>query len=117
LTLATAEDVIELYSGLRAEGVLVWVDGGWGIDALLGSQTRLHKDFDALVAFEDLPALTHFLGARGFTLKLIWENNRWAPSLARIIHERFRRLARERARNFVLDAHWPGACGPSSAAL
>jgi lincosamide nucleotidyltransferase A/C/D/E len=58
LTRTTAEDVIELYSGLRAEGVRIWVDGGWGIDALLGRQTRLHKDFDALVALEDLPALT-----------------------------------------------------------
>jgi hypothetical protein len=62
LTRATTEAVIELYSGLRAEGVRVWVDGGWGIDALLGRQTRPHKDFDAIAAFEDLPALTHFLG-------------------------------------------------------
>jgi lincosamide nucleotidyltransferase A/C/D/E len=103
LTRTTAEDVIELYSGLRAEGVRVWVDGGWGIDALLGRQTRLHKDFDALVAFEDLPALTHFLGGRGFALKLIWENNRWAPSsepLALIGRER---PAVEAATAFVLE--------------
>lgn len=32
----TAEDLIDLYSGLLAEGVRIWVDGGWGIDALLG---------------------------------------------------------------------------------
>jgi lincosamide nucleotidyltransferase A/C/D/E len=103
LTRTTAEDVIELYSGLRAEGVRVWVDGGWGIDALLGRQTRLHKDFDALVALEDLPALTHFLGGRGFALKLIWENNRWAPSsepLALIGRER---PAVEAATAFVLE--------------
>ncbi len=80
MTRATAEDVIELYSGLRAEGVRVWVDGGWGIDALLGRQTRPHKDFDAIAAFEDLPALTQLLDSRGFALKLIWEENRWAPS-------------------------------------
>ncbi len=77
MTRAMAEDVIELYSGLLAEGVRVWVDGGWGIDALLGRQTRLHKDFDAMAAFEDLPALTRFLSGRGFSLKLIWEENRW----------------------------------------
>ena len=55
------------------------MDGGWGIDALLGRQTRLHKDFDALVALEDLPALTHFLGGRGFALKLIWEKTGGHP--------------------------------------
>ena len=75
-----AEDVIELYSALRAEGVRVWVDGGWGVDALLGRQTRPHKDFDAIAAFEDLPALTRLLDGRGFALKLIWEENRWASS-------------------------------------
>jgi lincosamide nucleotidyltransferase A/C/D/E len=43
----TAEDIVELYSGLLARGVQLWVDGGWGIDALAGRQTRPHKDFDA----------------------------------------------------------------------
>jgi lincosamide nucleotidyltransferase A/C/D/E len=75
----TAEDVGDVYSALLARGVRLWVDGGWGIDALLGRQTRPHKDFDASAAFEDLPALTRFLSERGFTLKLIWEQNRWAP--------------------------------------
>jgi lincosamide nucleotidyltransferase A/C/D/E len=74
-----AEDVVDLYSGLLERGVQLWVDGGWGVDALLGRQTRSHKDFDAIVAFEDLPALAQFLSERGFSLKLIWENNRWAP--------------------------------------
>jgi lincosamide nucleotidyltransferase A/C/D/E len=77
----TAEDVVEVYSGLLAEGVRLWVDGGWGVDALLGRQTRPHKDFDAIAAIEDLPALTRFLSGRGFALKLIWEENRWVPTL------------------------------------
>jgi len=75
----TAEDVVELYSGLLARDVQLWVDGGWGIDALLERQTRSHKDFDAIVAFEDLPALSRFLSERGFALKVIWLENRWAP--------------------------------------
>ena len=75
----TAEDVVELYSGLLTRSVQLWLDGGWGIDALLERQTRPHKDFDAIVAFEDLPALTRFLSGCGFALKLIWPENRWAP--------------------------------------
>ena len=68
----TAEDVVELYLGLLARGVQLWVDGGWGIDALLERQTRPHKDLDAIVAFEDLPALTRSLSGCGFALKEIW---------------------------------------------
>ncbi len=79
MTQMTAEDVVDLYSGLGAQGVRLWVDGGWGIDALLGQRTRPHKDLDAIVAFEDLPALTRFLSERGFVLKAIWPENLWAP--------------------------------------
>ena len=80
MTRMTAEDLVDLYSGLAAWGIGLWVDGGWGIDALLGRQTRPHKDFDAIAAFEDLPAITRFLGGRGFAPKVIWPENRWAPS-------------------------------------
>ncbi len=78
-TLATGEDVVDLYSGLLAQGVQIWIDGGWGIDALLGRQTRAHKDLDAIVSFEALPALTRFLDERGFALEVTWPENRWAP--------------------------------------
>ena len=44
-----AEEVTALYTLLAEREVRVWVDGGWGIDALLAEQTRQHKDFDALV--------------------------------------------------------------------
>ncbi len=79
MTRVTAEDVVDLYSGLLVRGVRLWVDGGWGIDALLGRQTRPHEDLDAIVAFEDLPALARFLGGCGFALKVIWPESRWAP--------------------------------------
>lgn len=72
-----AEDVVALYTLLLERGVQVWVDGGWGIDALLNQQTRPHKDFDALVQFDDLPPLIDVLAERGFTLKQIWSENRW----------------------------------------
>ena len=67
-----AEDVLELYTLLLEHGVQIWIDGGWGIDALLERQTRLHKDLDAFVAFDDLPRLTAVLSQRGFVLKKIW---------------------------------------------
>ncbi|HET6595605.1 MAG TPA: hypothetical protein VFG81_08285 [Anaerolineales bacterium] len=72
-----AEDVVELYALLLEHGVQIWIDGGWGIDALLEQRTRPHKDLDAFVAFEDLPTLTAVLGQQGFVLKEIWSENHW----------------------------------------
>jgi lincosamide nucleotidyltransferase A/C/D/E len=70
-------DVVDLYLALLHEGVQLWVDGGWGVDGLLERQTRPHKDFDAIAAFDDLPVLAAVLADRAFALKVIWEENRW----------------------------------------
>jgi hypothetical protein len=72
-----AQDVLELYTTLQEHGVQIWIDGGWGVDALLERQTRPHKDLDAFVAFNDLPAMTTALSQRSFVLKEIWGENRW----------------------------------------
>jgi hypothetical protein len=32
----TARDVTELYRQLEVLGIEIWIDGGWGVDALLG---------------------------------------------------------------------------------
>src|SRR4051794_19095156 len=74
-----AQDVLELSTLLQEHGVHIWIDGGWGVDALLERQTRPHKDLDAFVAFNDLPAMTTALSQRGFVLKEIWNENRWRP--------------------------------------
>ncbi len=79
-----AEEVVALYTLLAERGVRVWVDGGWGVDALLGEQTRSHKDFDALVPREDLGRLAAVLADRGFTLKEIWGENRWVAHPVRL---------------------------------
>jgi len=79
-----AEDVVELYSLLLEHGVQIWVDGGWGIDALLKEQTRPHKDLDALVQFDDLVTMAGVLAKCGFNLKEIWAENRWAGHAAQV---------------------------------
>jgi lincosamide nucleotidyltransferase A/C/D/E len=79
-----AEEIVGLYILLTQSGVRVWVDGGWGIDALIGEQTRPHKDFDALVPFDDLGTLADVLAERGFALKEIWGENRWVAHAARL---------------------------------
>lgn len=46
---------------LTAAGIRVWVDGGWGVDALVGRQTRHHDDLaDLADAWENRDcAITH----------------------------------------------------------
>lgn len=41
-----SNDVVKLYKLFEENGIEVWIDGGWGIDALLGEQTRPHQDLD-----------------------------------------------------------------------
>ena len=40
----TGNDVLEILNVLNAANIPVWIDGGWGIDALIGKQTREHDD-------------------------------------------------------------------------
>ena len=47
-------------------GITVWIDGGWGVDALLGECTREHQDLDIMISWEDSAILTEALFARGF---------------------------------------------------
>src|SRR6266700_6998743 len=42
----TAADVLEIVDLLERVGVEPWVNSGWGVDALLGEQTRPHEDLD-----------------------------------------------------------------------
>ncbi len=58
--------VVELLALLEGEGVSVWVDGGWAVDALLGEETRPHSDLDLVVQEKDIARLRHLLEERGF---------------------------------------------------
>jgi lincosamide nucleotidyltransferase A/C/D/E len=40
----------------------VWVEGGWGVDALLGEQTRAHDDLDLAVRLDDVDRICATLG-------------------------------------------------------
>ncbi len=60
------EDVVDLYTQLNDLGIEIWLDGGWGVDALLGEQTRIHSDLDIVIQHKDLPQLRELLEARGY---------------------------------------------------
>jgi lincosamide nucleotidyltransferase A/C/D/E len=61
-----AAEVIDLLSCLERSGITVWVDGGWGVDALLGEQTRDHDDLDLIARLDDVARLQGTLAERGY---------------------------------------------------
>lgn len=73
-----AQDVLALYDLLRHAGIKCWIVGGWDIDALLGRESRPHKDLDILVLVEDLDSFFVLLEGHGYSLKLLWPGeNLW----------------------------------------
>jgi lincosamide nucleotidyltransferase A/C/D/E len=55
-------DVLEILYHLSKNEVVVWLDGGWGVDALLGAQTRAHDDLDVVMAAAHLGAARNRAG-------------------------------------------------------
>jgi Aminoglycoside-2''-adenylyltransferase len=62
----SAADVVAIVDRLEGAGLSIWVDGGWGVDALVGRQTRPHDDLDLVSLLEEVPALERELAALGY---------------------------------------------------
>jgi len=66
VAMVNASDVVELLGRLEACGVNVWLNGGWGVDALLGHQSREHEDLDITISAGDRAAYTAAMEVVGF---------------------------------------------------
>ncbi len=62
----SADAVVQLLQLFAQHGIEVVVDGGWGVDALLGQQTRFHADLDIALEHKAVPKLRALLEARGY---------------------------------------------------
>src|SRR5262249_33186431 len=66
LSMMLSKDVVVIVRLLEQAHCPVWIDGGWGVDALLGEQTRPHADLDLAIALANVPdakdILTNMLG-------------------------------------------------------
>lgn len=67
-----ADDVLPLLSSLDQLGVHYWLDGGWGVDCLLGEQTRRHGDLDLVVHRHDIELVVDHLDAEGYQVIRDW---------------------------------------------
>ena len=63
-----AADVIAVLDVLADTRVACWLDGGWGVDALVGRQTRRHADLDLVIAVADVANAIGALQKVGFAL-------------------------------------------------
>jgi len=64
----TAADMLAVVTELEAEGLRVWVAGGWGIGLLAGAPSRRHDDLDIVLAdYErDEPRVRQALASLGY---------------------------------------------------
>jgi lincosamide nucleotidyltransferase A/C/D/E len=66
----TESDVIEVVGRLERAGLNYWLDGGWGVDANLGEQTRPHDDLDMVMDLAALDEIIVLLGELGFSVTI-----------------------------------------------
>lgn len=62
-------EVLNLLDGLK---IKYWIDGGWGIDILLGKQNRVHRDIDVDFDGKFTDVLLDALNVKGYTIVTDW---------------------------------------------
>ncbi|MBA2471257.1 MAG: hypothetical protein H0V41_03070 [Pseudonocardiales bacterium] len=67
----SAQAVLELLDVIIETGADPWVDGGWGVDALLEEQTRSHSDLD--LTAKDRSDVVALVGRFGLHLPAAYE--------------------------------------------
>lgn len=72
VTEMTVHAVVALLESLARFGVTPWIDGGWGVDALVGRQTRPHSDLDLVVEASDNDSVVGMLLEQGFYEVEMW---------------------------------------------
>jgi|GEM_PF-270460 len=73
--LMTMNDVTKFCNELNEIGVKIWIDGGWGVDALIGTQTRPHGDLDIAIESKNVENVLKLLETQGY--KEVRRDNEW----------------------------------------
>ena len=60
-------DVVDLLKEVESLGISIWVGGGWGVDALIGSQTRQHNDIDVYIEKRNADDFIKMLTSKGYS--------------------------------------------------
>ena len=82
-------DAIEIINYCLDNGIAVWLDGGWGVDALLGRQTRPHNDIDLFIELENRDTFIKILLDKNYREVVepytTHDHTVWKDSLDRIV--------------------------------
>lgn len=68
----SAEQVLVVLDALGAVGCRAWIGGGWGVDALVGRQTRPHRDLDVVADAAVEQAAIDALERLGYAVETDW---------------------------------------------
>ena len=68
----TQEDLFEVLDMIEQLGIRYWLDGGWGVDALVGRQTREHRDVDINFDAACTEKLRQKLEEKGYEVVTDW---------------------------------------------
>ena len=60
------EDACEIIKCALQNDIKVYLDGGWGVDALLGRESRIHNDIDLFVELKHYRDYIHVIKQHGF---------------------------------------------------
>lgn len=80
-------EVLRVLAALDAAGCTYWVEGGWGVDALVGRTTRAHRDLDVDVDGRQEALVLDVLSGLGYEIETDWRPTRVelaAPSGSRV---------------------------------
>jgi len=64
--MVSKKDAVEIISYAEDNGINVWLDGGWGVDALLKMETRKHNDIDLFIEKDKEKKFIDIIKEKGF---------------------------------------------------
>lgn len=68
----TAATIHRVVSWIEDRGITYQINGGWAVDALLGRQSRPHRDLDVFVDADHVPGLLAQLSSDGYAIEVDW---------------------------------------------
>lgn len=71
------QSVADLVQEFNHRGIELWIDGGWGVDALLEKQTRSHSDLDIAIQEKDVAAAVSLLEEKGYVRVKRGDETEW----------------------------------------
>lgn len=79
--ITSKENLIDVLNLLEDLNIKYWVDGGWGVDILIGKQNRDHRDIDIDFDSESEEVLLDALKEKGYKI-----TTDWSPSRIELYH-------------------------------